>query len=161
MIIHLDMDGVLADFSGYWRWLTGRDCESYARGEFWKEAIQYPNIYWELKPMKDSRYLADNITKMVSGKDIQIEILTALPSMVNFPLAEKHKEAWVRKHFSKKWKFKTGPFAVDKQKHAKPGDILIDDKIRNIDQWEAAGGIGILHTSAYKTVKELKKIVKV
>ena len=160
MIIHLDMDGVLADFKGYWFKLTGRRCDDYNRGEFWKEAVQYPNIYWELSPMKDSRFLVDNIKDMIKGKDIQIEILTALPSMAEFPLAAKHKEAWVKKHFSGKWKFKTGPFAVDKQKHAKPGDILIDDKSRNIDQWKAAGGTGILHTSAARTIHILKDIIK-
>ena len=160
MIIHLDMDGVLADFEGYWFKLTGRRCADYDRKEFWEEAVQYPNIYWELSPMKDSRFLVDNIKDMIKGKDIQIEILTALPSMAEFPLAAKHKEAWVKKHFSGKWKFKTGPFAVDKQKHAKPGDILIDDKSRNIDQWIAAGGTGIIHTSAAKTIHILKDILK-
>lgn len=161
MIIHLDMDGVLADFEGRWFQLTGRRYSDYAsRNEFWREAKQFPNIYWELKPLKDSRWLVDDIKKMIKGKDIQIEILTALPSMVDFPLAERHKEAWVRKHFSNKWKFKTGPFAVDKQKHARPGDVLIDDRERNIEQWNAAGGTGILHISTPATLKQLKVVLK-
>jgi len=160
MIIHLDMDGVLVDFEGYWFELTGRRCDDYDRSEFWKEAVQYPNLYQDLKPLKDAHRLVDGIRALIKGKDAQIEILTALPSMADFPLAERHKEECVRKHFSNKWKFKTGPFAVDKQKHAKPGNVLIDDKSRNIDQWKAAGGIGILHTSAARTLRILKDVLK-
>lgn len=160
-IIHLDMDGVLADFAGYWLKVSGRSFEDYAtRGEFWREAIKFPNLYQDLKPMKDARHLTDGIREIIKGKDIAVEILTAIPLLETFPLAAEHKATWVKKHFSRKWKFKTGPHAVDKQNHAKPGDILIDDQLRNIDQWNAAGGIGIHHTSAVKTLKELKTIVR-
>ena len=37
-------------------------------------------------------------------------------------------------------------------------ESLIDDKEENIKQWKAAGGIGILHTSAENTIKELQKL---
>ena len=37
-------------------------------------------------------------------------------------------------------------------------DILIDDKQSTIDNWNAAGGTGILHTSADKTISKLKKL---
>jgi len=53
---------------------------------------------------------------------------------------------------------------VEKQKFAMKSDmgrrpaILIDDFPRNIDQFKAAGGIGILHTNTVKTIKELKKL---
>lgn len=161
MIIHVDMDGVLADFEGYWFNLSGRKYDDYAtRSEFWREAVKYPNLYLELKPMKDCRMLTDGIRKLVKGKDIQIEILTAIPLLETFPLAAQHKETWVRKHISRKWKFKIGPHAVDKQNHAKPGDVLIDDQVRNIDQWNAVGGVGIIHTSAASTLKQLKRIIK-
>jgi len=35
--------------------------------------------------------------------------------------------------------------AVDKNLLARPHHILIDDRQKNIDEWQAAGGIGILH----------------
>jgi len=38
------------------------------------------------------------------------------------------------------------------------GSVLIDDRIKNIESWEANGGIGILHTSAAETIKELKTL---
>ena len=42
--------------------------------------------------------------------------------------------------------------------YAAPNHILIDDRESNIDQWRAAGGIGILHTSASNTIQQLKKL---
>jgi hypothetical protein len=52
----------------------------------------------------------------------------------------------------------------DKQKFAmKSGGkrqpaLLIDDFKINVDQFKAAGGIGIHHTSASKTISELKRL---
>jgi hypothetical protein len=40
----------------------------------------------------------------------------------------------------------------------RPGDILIDDKQKNIDAWEQAGGIGILHTDVPSTIAKLKAL---
>jgi len=37
-------------------------------------------------------------------------------------------------------------------------DLEGDDRESNIDQWRAAGGIGILHTSASDTIRQLKKL---
>jgi hypothetical protein len=41
---------------------------------------------------------------------------------------------------------------------AAEGKILIDDMEQTIREWRNAGGIGILHTSAADTIKELKKL---
>jgi hypothetical protein len=49
---------------------------------------------------------------------------------------------------------------ADKQKYAttngKP-NILIDDYIKNIKEWENAGGIGIHHLSPTQTIAQLKR----
>ena len=37
-------------------------------------------------------------------------------------------------------------------------DILIDDRASIIDNWNTAGGNGILHTSAPQTISKLKKL---
>ena len=36
--------------------------------------------------------------------------------------------------------------------------ILIDDYPKNVDQFKAAGGIGILHISASNTISQLKRL---
>jgi len=37
-------------------------------------------------------------------------------------------------------------------------NILIDDHPKNIKEWQAAGGIGILHQGASSTIQKLKKM---
>ncbi len=37
-------------------------------------------------------------------------------------------------------------------------NVLIDDHPKNIREWEAKGGIGILHTSVSKSMSELKRL---
>ena len=49
-------------------------------------------------------------------------------------------------------------YAKDKKNYANSTSILIDDREENINQWEEAGGIGILHTSASSTIAQLKKL---
>jgi diphthamide synthase subunit DPH2 len=54
-----------------------------------------------------------------------------------------------------------GPYSRDKWKHVKnPGDILIDDRADNIEEWIAAGGIGILHDTndGERTIRILKEL---
>ena len=45
-----------------------------------------------------------------------------------------------------------------KQKYSGENKILIDDREDNIQQWKDKGGIGILHTSAADTIKQLEKL---
>jgi len=45
-------------------------------------------------------------------------------------------------------------FAVDK---GNP-NILIDDHLKNVDEWKKAGGIGILHKDVSTTIRQLKKL---
>ena len=45
-----------------------------------------------------------------------------------------------------------------KQKFANENSILIDDYKINIDEWRAKGGIGILHTDVFSTIKQLKDL---
>ena len=43
------------------------------------------------------------------------------------------------------------------QTDGKP-NVLIDDYIKNIKEWESKGGIGIHHTAVPKTLNELKRL---
>lgn len=161
MIIHLDLDGVLADFEAGFKRHTGRDVNSFSsNNEFWKFAQTFDHLYADLPMMHDAPILISGVKQIAREYGFHIEILTALPSLEKMPHVETDKEKWVRKNCPYGWKFKTGPHAVDKQNHAKPGDILIDDKSRNIDQWVTAGGVGIIHTSATESIKQLKKYCK-
>ena len=52
---------------------------------------------------------------------------------------------------------------ADKQKFARDGrtqapNILIDDHIKNVREWESKGGIAIHHTSVERTLAKLGKL---
>ena len=66
------------------------------------------------------------------------------------------KEAWCKMHINGQYKklyFKAARYKSD---FADENKILIDDREDTIASWNAKGGIGIHHTSAANTIKELK-----
>jgi hypothetical protein len=65
----------------------------------------------------------------------------------------------VKKHFGTELPVRIGPFSRDKWKHAKGGDVLVDDRPENIHDWVTkGGGHGILHTDYKSTSNHLMKI---
>ena len=104
--------------------------------------------------MPDGKKLYDFIRKY------DLHILSAYPSwMIN---GKKNKMQWLRNHTKIKEKNINLVQRRDKKDYAtdergQPA-ILIDDHTKNIKEWQAAGGIGILHTSTANTISKLKKM---
>ena len=77
------------------------------------------------------------------------------------PNSKNGKLKWLAKHTKFKKPNINLVLRSQKQKYAttngKP-NVLIDDYIKNINEWEAKGGIGVHHTSVSKTINELKKL---
>ena len=51
-----------------------------------------------------------------------------------------------------------GPYSKDKHQHCEPGDILIDDRSSNIEEWRAVGGIAIHHVDFDATITALDSL---
>jgi hypothetical protein len=70
--------------------------------------------------------------------------------------------SWLKKHTKFKRVNIHLVLRAQKKDYAKNKDgssnILIDDYIKNIREWENAGGIGIHHTNVGKSVTELKRL---
>ena len=148
--IYCDMDGVLADFERGYEELTGIDLRGeFQKGEdFWDPISKAGVGFWAgLKWMPDGQKLWNYL------KPYKPDLLSA-PSREDSSRIGKH--VWV-KHKIPGTKLILR-YAKQKQELATPESILIDDRQVNIDQWEAAGGIGILHTSAANTISQLKKL---
>jgi hypothetical protein len=157
-IIFCDMDGVLVDFDKGYEELTGKSTKHVKlqdKNEFWnllkrslkdKGLVEYD--YWVNLPwMPDGQTLWDYI------KPYSPYILTA-PSMD--PGSKQGKNEWVQRlDGMKKIYFKPARF---KQELSGKDRILIDDRADTIDNWRSKGGIGILHTSAANTIKQLKDL---
>ena len=163
MTIYVDMDGVIADFDRFVKEKTGKFFDEHGTSQAgWDSVKEWPNLYAWLEPMPDAYDLMEGIWDIVTRLHIvdstRVEVLTAIPKIGRIPTAKQDKLEWVqKKHFDRYYDaFNIGPLAEHKQYHCKPGDVLIDDKARNIEQWASKGGIGILHTSAESTLKALK-----
>lgn len=157
--IFVDMDGVVADFDKRFTDLSGMspsDFESkHGKTAFWDFIdVEHKLAFWiGIPPMPDAQTLIDFVSKY------DYEMLTA-PSIKKESLMGKG--LWM-KNWTKRGLFPSKPkvnYKPAKNKHqfAASNHILIDDKPSTIDSWKAAGGVGILHTSAGNTIKQLKKL---
>ena len=149
--IYSDMDGVLVDFEKGYEKLTGIDLKGEYRpdGEnFWKPIEQAGVGYWAgLEWMPDGKQLWSYLKPFNP-------VLLSAPSRSQSSRIGKH--VWV-KHKIPGTKLILR-YASQKQELATPESILIDDRQVNIDQWRAAGGIGILHTNTANTIQQLQKL---
>ena len=151
--IFSDMDGVLTDFDESFKkasdGIAPRDYEKkFGKDKFW-ELIDGGGVgYWVGMP-----YMPDGETYWNYIKDYDVELLSS-PSRSN--TSRLGKRLWVRNNMP--GVKLTLAQAYLKKNYAAPNHILIDDRESNIDQWRAAGGIGILHTSASNTIQQLKKL---
>ena len=149
--IYCDMDGVIVDFEGGYEKLTGKNIRnSHVKGDsaFWQPITDAGEAYWtDLEWMSDGKQLWDYI-KQYSPK------LLSAPSRQES--SKTGKEKWVTQHIPGTPLILKS--AEQKQLYASPNSILIDDRADNIQRWKAAGGIGILHTSASNTIDKLKEL---
>lgn len=149
--IYCDMDGVLVDFDRGYQELTGmttQQADAIGGDTFWEPLTKAGAKWWiTLNWMPDGKQLWNYIKKYTP-------ILLSAPSKQES--SRLGKRVWVKRELPDV-KLILRP-ASQKQQYASPTSILIDDRQKNIDQWEAAGGIGILHTSTANTIEQLKQL---
>jgi hypothetical protein len=149
--LYLDCDGVLADFDTGAKAILGlhpRDFEArHGLGQFWKRLAGARDFYATLPPLPDAHVLFEAV------RPLNPIILTGLPQG---RWAEPQKVRWAAEHFP------GAPIicclARDKAKHARAGDILIDDTLKYRHLWEEADGLFIHHTSAEESLAALKAL---
>lgn len=141
MRIFIDMDEVVADFKSYASWVRGRSVEDVLlTNEDWVHLREHQRLYRDLSVRQDARELVSYLMDYAQGRDhVFLAFLTAVPSKNDMPWAFTDKVFWAQKHFPDipVW---FGPYSVDKHRHCRPGDILIDDRKSNCNAWVAAQG---------------------
>jgi hypothetical protein len=75
----------------------------------------------------------------------ELAILTAAPDNDKHFEIARHKKAWVKQHLGDVMVLPSYGSARKAAFIQNPGDILIDDWKKNIEAWEAEGGVGIKH----------------
>jgi len=151
-IIYCDMDGVLVDFErGYYE-LTGIHTKQYVKGDsaFWKPISEEGASFWA------------NLPWMSDGQELWRYIQKYKPNILSAPSQDPSskvgKEAWLKVNLQNSFKKAYFYNRANKKLFAGPNRILIDDMEQTINEWNDAGGVGIFHTSAANTIKQLKKL---
>jgi hypothetical protein len=151
--IYCDLDQVLVNFMKGADAAVGGSFVDADRATRWDKINQVKGYWEKLEWMPGSKRLYNfiirydpSVLSAFSGKD---------------PTSKVGKLKWLAKN-TKFTKTNTNlVMRSQKQKYAMSGgksNVLIDDYIKNIKEWEAKGGIGIHHTDVSKTINELKKL---
>ena len=155
--IYMDMDGVLCDFIRGVKETTGIEFTSpdLNKGEKGKIKAQieqqrdfWHNLQWQPGGQQLFRYL----------KSSQPYILSAYAGWDKN--CKEGKQSWIKRNLMIPKQRINLVKREDKQKYATTDgvqNILIDDYLKNIKEWEKAGGIGIHHISVQTSINSLKK----
>ena len=152
--IYCDMDGVVADFISYTTNILGHKFTD----DDWDELPD--DMFLQLSKMQD----ADVLWKYI--KQFDPFMLTAVPRESRGPISKragKDKTRWMKKNFRLSEDRMRIVLRKNKKNFAMDGrdkrpNVLIDDHMGNIKEWESAGGIGVHHINANLTITQLKKI---
>ena len=153
--IYLDMDGVVADFRAY---ATGLIGSSPAVGDLypdrdWQRLRDNPHLFAQLPLMARANELVNQARKYRDQLGWELMFLTAIPHNNDLPWAFHDKAEWARLHFTD-IAVHFGPYSTDKHRHCSAGDILVDDRLSNCQEWEGAGGI------AFKVGRTLDSVIE-
>ena len=152
--VYVDMDGVIADFSKrYKEKFRATPEETRSNKEFngfFKKFID-DGEFSTLDLMPDAHVLL----AFLNSFDVPKEILSSTARPENHGMIAPQKQMWLNKH-NIHYKANFVPGKSLKYKYATPDSIIIDDTKSVIDDWNKAGGIGILHRDAVSTIAMLK-----
>ena len=151
--IYCDMDGVIVNLMKGADAVVGGSFVTFDKEKRWNMINQTKGFWENLEWMPSSKRLYKFIMRYdtfilsaYSGRD---------------PSSKNGKMKWLNKNTNfKKSRIKLVKRA-QKQAYATTNgepNILIDDYMKNINEWEARGGIGIHHTDVGKTINKLKSL---
>lgn len=169
LVIFLDSDGVLADLDRGLKTFLNTELPTHICPEnkivvdnTWYEiAAKIPHFWLDLPLMPDAKTLYKKVLEVHD----QPYILTATPKCYEFSHSHTEcaffKKAWYERHFGP---HQANRFIATKSdmKHRYISkthkSILIDDSKSNIEQWNQAGGIGILYDSIDNVLEQLENL---
>lgn len=152
------MDGVVADWITFVNGILGHELDENKRwpDEDWRQLIQVQRIYRDLPEFAYAQEFVARVMALAQQHRYEVKFLTAVPRRNDFPHAFEDKVHWANQRFPgiPVW---FGPYSQDKQQRSAPGQVLIDDRITNINEWCERGGHGIRHTGDYQaTLQNLR-----
>lgn len=174
--LYLDMDGVLADFDLQFEQLTNEPPSVFERKKgtkaMWSEIFKEGTNFWsKMQPMPDFHLLRDYLLKLKNNPKIKIEVLTSTSAEqigVNFPDnakkyihdIEQGKAEWIHRYLPG-IKINYAVSGTDKARWATKSAILLDDLYKNVEQFIASGGEGIVYKNSEQARKDIETAVGV
>ena len=153
------MDGVLCDFKNYAEKIVGVNINKWmklSKIEKWRPIVEKGDFWSTMPWMNGGKELWNYIRKY------NPDILSAHVEEVRDPTCIPGKTLWAKRNLGLTNNRINLVLRKQKQDYAQTGyrspALLIDDFPRNVQQFRARGGIGIVHTTASKTIAELKKL---
>ena len=156
MKVYLDIDGVLADFvsgvhkafnisysytdypytKGLWDWfaeadLTWDKVDSVCDVEFWA------GLEW----IFDGQSIYHMVRRYTRRSGNSLNLLTTPMKNINSTVG---KLTWIQEHLGENHRKQALITGADKKIFAGPDTLLIDDQDKNVEEFVAAGGMGIL-----------------
>lgn len=156
--IYCDMDQVLVNFiGGANKVLFAQGLPDFTRAgkeERWEALKQIPKFWANLDPMPDGMMLWRFI------KPYNPAILST-PSK-RMTTCRPEKLEWIRENLGRNVKEIYLVPREQKKNYAitvnGKQNLLIDDHLKNIEEWVSRGGIGIRHINTMRTISELRKL---
>jgi len=148
-ILYLDLDGVFANMEDAVIRLTK---ERYDPATSWGKIDKIPGFFRMLEPLTGALRFFDTIR---SHSILPIEFLTSSPDPTGcLTTCEADKKWWVERYITRTHKVNVVRGWRNKALFAN-GNVLVDDSLRNINDWVKCGGRGVHHTGNRTTLMEL------
>lgn len=159
--LYIDMDGVVADWDAAARAAIGdrvKDLNNRWPDEDWQLIKKIEHFYRDLPKMPKADELMYIAQAFRDNLKWDLKMLTAIPRENDMPNAFHDKIKWMDKYYPG-IDVCFGPYSHDKKLHCRPGDILVDDRLSNIQEWESVGGTAIRVTADYdQAIAELESL---
>lgn len=153
---YLDLDGVFADFEGYFSKIFGEPLSEVEPGKLWKTIGQMMSLNKDVFNSFDVIEGSKHIYDILESRN---PIFLTATGFGNVNAIQYQKEEWIRKHLSLDAKILFTKRSSDKSKYASPNAILIDDREHSTIPWVKAGGGVIHHKSNAETISEIIKLI--
>jgi 5'(3')-deoxyribonucleotidase len=154
----IDSDGVVADFDKkIVELFDGQPLSSKPKGYLWQCVTHYDKhvqpFFESLEEIGDAHALIE----FAYANFRNVFILTAAGYTPTDGAEQKRR--WYAKRYPG-LRVEVVKKSADKAAFATPRTILVDDRPHSIDPWVAAGGIGVMHTSAASSIAQLRAIIE-
>lgn len=142
---NLDMDGVVADFIAGAEKVVGYridDPKQLYPDSDWEKLRANPHHFLDLPLMHKANEIVNVARQFRDQLGYDLVFLTAIPHYNDMRWAFWDKMMWAQRYFPD-IAVHFGPYSTDKKVHCIPGDILVDDRADNCNEWTLVGGIAI------------------